>query len=298
MMNGDPTSIVSVAAANVIAFKDWRATRPVLLRCYRGAVPVEARNSSHNPHFFTVWHVERGSMAVTVAGRDFTARAGEWFILPPIFRKHRAEEKTELLSVHFFLERNGQPSPDLSSVLHLRGGDTSLLLSLTEQLLEGVHHHLQADASSYLPGLGCTFNGYFAVQHRFLHWLEILFGIIQSAGLLGAPQSQEDPRGKLMLKQLEETPVSGHPDLVAIAASTGLGLKQADRVFRSAHGMSMSRFHDLRRANHARQLLLDPTVTVKAAAADLGFGQLSKFSNWFHRHDQCSPREFRKRARI
>lgn len=113
---------------------------------------------------------------------------------------------TELLSVHFFLERNGQPSPDLSAVLHLKGGDNSLLLSLTEQLLEGVHNHLQADASSYLPGLGCTFTGYFAVQHRFLHWLEILFGIIQSAGSLGALPSQEDPRGKLMLKQLEETP--------------------------------------------------------------------------------------------
>jgi AraC-like DNA-binding protein len=283
----------------LLTFKDWRATRPLLLRLYQGAVPEHDLELQLHPFHLCAWFLLSGSVTVQHTASTLTAGKGEWMILPPLPRTHRFTAGSRIISLHFTIESpEHRPSFALSRFLTLPDASHPELQRIARQLMTASETMLHADTLSYIPGTPCDFPHYLTVQHHFLHWLSLLFPVLASAGAW-QQRNSGDHRAAMQLKQqLDQLPYDRYPDLQQLADELNLSTRRMTDLYQQAYGMTPSRYADHRRANHARQLLLDPDHTISEVASELGFKHLSKFSNWFHRHEHCSPRQFRQRSSL
>jgi AraC-like DNA-binding protein len=61
--------------------------------------------------------------------------------------------------------------------------------------------------------------------------------------------------------------------------------------------MAPSEYFQLRRVQHAGHLLLRSQFSVSEIAFRLGYADGAHLTRFFHKHQKCSPSEFRKRYR-
>ena len=127
-------------------------------------------------------------------------------------------------------------------------------------------------------------------------WQELL------AEILGAPKGA-GIQGEGWLKQaldfLEYSKLEGSTTLLRQAAQAcGLGYESFRKKFESAIGMPPGRYVLARRIERARMLLAIQSLTNGEIAGMLGFYDEYHFSKTFSRLTGCSPREFRKKARM
>lgn len=70
------------------------------------------------------------------------------------------------------------------------------------------------------------------------------------------------------------------------------------RTFRQQTGMTPLTYHHLMRCEKAKELLLDPRLSISQAGESAGFVTSSHFSHIFRKTVGCTPSEFRKQHLI
>jgi AraC family transcriptional regulator len=83
-------------------------------------------------------------------------------------------------------------------------------------------------------------------------------------------------------------------NLDRLAAQAGLSKFHFDRLFKSATGVSPSRYHINLRMNLARRLLRETRKSVVEIALDVGYTNPSHFAQRFRRETQLSPSDYRR----
>jgi AraC family transcriptional regulator len=83
-------------------------------------------------------------------------------------------------------------------------------------------------------------------------------------------------------------------DLARLAAQVGLSKFHFQRLFKSAVGVSPSRYHINLRMNLARQLLRETKMNVVDVALEVGYANPSHFAQLFRREIGLSPSDYRR----
>ena len=83
-------------------------------------------------------------------------------------------------------------------------------------------------------------------------------------------------------------------NLDQLAAQAGLSKFHFHRLFKSATGMSPSRYHVQLRMNAARRLLRESKESVVAVALEVGYTNPSNFAQLFRRETGLSPSDYRR----
>jgi AraC family transcriptional regulator len=83
-------------------------------------------------------------------------------------------------------------------------------------------------------------------------------------------------------------------NLDRLAAQAGLSKFYFNRLFKSAMGMSPSRYHITLRLDEARRLLRETKKSVVAVALDVGYANPSHFAQLFRRETGLSPSDYRR----
>jgi AraC family transcriptional regulator len=99
------------------------------------------------------------------------------------------------------------------------------------------------------------------------------------------------------LRQLTEwmaENVSEEFNLDRLAAQAGLSKFYFNRLFKSALGMSPSRYHINLRMDEARRLLRETKKSVVEVALDVGYANPSHFAQLFRRETGLSPSDYRR----
>lgn len=79
-----------------------------------------------------------------------------------------------------------------------------------------------------------------------------------------------------------------------IASLAGFSKYHFTRLFRQYAGTSFYRYLNQKRISHAKDLLLDPALSVTDVALESGFTSISAFLRMFRLSTGCTPTEFRK----
>jgi AraC family transcriptional regulator len=80
-----------------------------------------------------------------------------------------------------------------------------------------------------------------------------------------------------------------------IAAQAGLSKFHFQRLFKSAMGVTPSRYHINLRMNLARRLLRETKKSVVDIALEVGYANPSHFAQLFRRETGLSPSDYRRR---
>jgi len=86
--------------------------------------------------------------------------------------------------------------------------------------------------------------------------------------------------------------------VVAIAAAVGLSLRQLERQFRSALGITPKIHQSRLRNRRVRDLLRQTSLTVIEIAAACGFSSTSHLARSYRKYFGVSPQEERRRAHL
>ena len=82
--------------------------------------------------------------------------------------------------------------------------------------------------------------------------------------------------------------------LERLAAQAGLSRFHFQRLFKSATGVSPSRYHINLRMNEARRLLRETKMSAVDVALEMGYANLSHFARLFRRETGLSPSDYRR----
>ncbi|AHF88975.1 AraC family transcriptional regulator [Opitutaceae bacterium TAV5] len=286
--------------ALLLSPEEWQGCHVQLLRLRRGPPTDEGRNMECAPTELTAWRLEAGSVRVRTSRVALTARAGDWLFLPTGYRRQDFSEDARLVSFAFLAYW-----PDsLRPVFDLRPG---LLLKKSAVLDEAVESVAarewraegEAGADEYewhFRGRRRDFGNVLAMDGWFRGWLAAAAG--EWRGHLPDLETPRDvdPRVEEARRWLGELPVgSALVDVEEAARVAGLSAGHLNRLFLHHYHQTLHGFHEQRRLQFARRELLAPGARIKRVAHELGFRDLSKFSSWFRRLEQMSPRKYRNR---
>ncbi len=84
-------------------------------------------------------------------------------------------------------------------------------------------------------------------------------------------------------------------DFRGLAESLGISYDRFRKRVKAATGLAPRQYHLAAKVNRARQLLMNPRLSVKEVSARLGFGDQLYFSRLFKSRTGLSPRGFRNR---
>jgi AraC-like DNA-binding protein len=93
--------------------------------------------------------------------------------------------------------------------------------------------------------------------------------------------------------QILDTHYGDRPSLSQLAARVGLSRSHLSRTFHAVVGVTMRRYVNELRLQHACGLLTRSTLSLTAIANECGFYDLSHFDKSFRRRFRTSPGEFR-----
>lgn len=286
--------------ALLLAPEEWQGCHVQLLRLRSGLPTEEGRHMECSAAELTAWRLDAGEVRVRSGRASFTARAGNWLFLPMGFRKQDFSADARLVSLAFW----AYWPESLRPVFDLRPG---LLLKRAEELDTAVdvvaarewggrNDGAEEEYEWHYRGRRRDFDDVLAMDGWFRAWLAVAVGIWRRhLPDLETPRDV-DVRIEEARRWLAALPIgSAAVDVDEAARVVGLSVGHLNRLFVHHYHQTLHGFHEQRRWQFARRGLLAPGARIKHVAHELGFSDLSKFSSWFRRLEQMSPRSYRNR---
>ncbi|MGE9293646.1 MAG: helix-turn-helix domain-containing protein [Puniceicoccales bacterium] len=247
-----------------------------------------------SPNELTAWYIEAGQVKVTTSRRKFTVRKGEWIFLPTGYRRQEFSDASRIFSVAFNVSWQDSHRP----VLDLRPG----LVAPSTDALDAAMKVIRCQRGNseafewHFHHIVCDMRENFELQSWFLGWLRDVLSVLRDYLPELENSSEMDPRVDAARRWIEDQP-EAQPiaDFQGAASQAKLSLGHLNKLFLDCYHQSLHGFHEQRRFRYACSRLLEPDSRIKSVAYEMGFNDLSKFSNWFKRLKQVSPREYRRR---
>lgn len=236
-----------------------------------------------------VWFVHSGSITVG----DRRVAAGKWMFMGMGRQVRAFEGPVRFFSVGLrWLWPDGRALYDIPEPRVVDGGRLPELLTRMQQVVRNCAEAVGEDARLlvYFPAdLG---------THARLHeiagcWAKGYADAMEVLGIAPFLGALSDPRLEPVHAMLSGWPLDLPLDPAALVTCSGLSARQLHRLFQEQIGRSPREVFELRRYEHVRRELLQPTVRIKAVAASVGFTDPAAFNRWFTRRSGVPPRRFR-----
>jgi AraC-like DNA-binding protein len=273
---------------------DWQKCRIDLSIFRTGKPSDEGRHCDLSADVLTAWHLDAGSVTVKTPRAAFAASSGEWLFLPAGSRRQDFSEDARVTAFGFrvYWENNFRPAFDLSPGLHVRQAPR----------LDAAIRSLQARLDAppgyawYSRGRRRSLEDTLLIEGCFRIWLAEAVKLWRRHLPDLENRIEEDPRVQRALRWISALPLNlPLADIGPGAKEAGVSPRHLSRLFLQHYHQTPHAFHEQRRLRQARQELLAPGARIKYVAGELGFRDLSKFSSWFRRLEQMSPRQYRVR---
>ncbi|MDP0497862.1 MAG: AraC family transcriptional regulator [Verrucomicrobiota bacterium JB024] len=273
---------------------DWQKCH-IDLSIFRQGPPSEkGRHSDISIDILTAWRLDEGSVKVKMPKTLLSAEAGEWLFLPAGSRRQdfSSDARVTVFGFRIFWESNYRPALDISPGLHIRRA------AQLDAAVRSLHSQLGSPSSYtwHSRGLRRNIEDNLLIEGGFRMWLSEAVRLWRQHLPDLENQREEDPRVQRALRWIINQPVdSPLVDIGPGAKKAGVSPRHLSRLFLQHYHQTPHSFHQQRRLQYARQELLAPGSRIKYVASKLGFSDLSKFSSWFRRLEQMSPRQYRAR---
>jgi len=237
--------------------------------------------------YYELVYVCSGELLMWLDGDATRGAQGELFVVKPGV-PHREESPPGKRSQCLCLAtgfRDGQGEPcgfplDLPDKVRLDAGH------IVERNLRAIA------AEAYHRGVG-----YSAAISAYT--MQIFIDLVRSARSVAVPDIDvgEIRRRRLATeaKRFIEANHSAPLSLPEIAQHFFTSPYHFSRVFKESTGLSPIAYLTRTRMEHARRLLLNPELTIKAVAAKVGYGDSHYFSRAFAKEEGLTPTEYRQR---
>ncbi len=278
-------------------YGEWQQLQHHLLWCYDHLKPA-ARTPTQWQHITghnSAWLVRAGWAEVRCEGGLLRANRGDWLLAPPRPRHQRFSKRVHLLSVAFQSQwLDGRPWYDQ--------GLPVVLSARKFPQLEKAGSRLARILKKSAPDVDGPIQQTRFDQHGFLHllratpdWLEAFIQTMDACGIAASRPQALDERVTVAQRLLKAWPLNEPLNVNQLARHTGLGRRQLERLFLNQFDATPHRYLEQRRLQAASNALRQNATQVKSIALQLGFGDSSHFSHWFHRWTGSSPRAFRNK---
>ncbi|MGJ8723232.1 MAG: helix-turn-helix domain-containing protein [Roseibacillus sp.] len=98
-------------------------------------------------------------------------------------------------------------------------------------------------------------------------------------------------------KEVIKSNLSRKYSLDDLAAQVGICPYYLCRLFKAHTGLTLTEYHGRLRVERARQLLINPALSVAEVSERVGFHSISQFNRAFRKYAGDAPREYRDRLR-
>jgi AraC-like DNA-binding protein len=273
---------------------DWHSLTVGLMYCYSGEVDPLS-NGTHEIPGAAAWLIEQGSATVEDAsGHRQHATRGQWMMLKPGVRHQDFSEDVRLLSVNFRTSfHTGENLFDQGLSIVLNAADFPSLEKRARALLRVARRVMGEENLRMAISTPTDLDGYLLLQRALFDWVRTWSRSLIAAGLKPSPVYTSDPRVQQALQFLQAHTKGPNLDGTQIAAAVGLSLCQLNRQFLRERGETLRQCHQNHLSEHAKDLLMRSTLSVKEIATELGFRHQSHFTSWFLKQAHVTPREFR-----
>jgi AraC-like DNA-binding protein len=211
------------------------------------------------------------------------------FIRPFVRHTFQGRGDVDHIAVHFdFSPRDVEP--DLSRrkpyAIELAGG---VVLPTKQQAVP--HGAVERSLSLVVKHFGRgTDMGRMRARGELLCALDAL---LESQEHRPAESSRHHARLERVVTLMNER-IAGHLSARELEKASGLGSSQLHALFRHLTGYTPMEYMRRLRIEHARELLADPSLSIKEVAARTGFSEPNHFSRVFCRIDGVPPTAFRE----
>lgn len=247
-----------------------------------------------NSDAYAAWYFREGRVNIeTQEGERFSARRGQWLLVPRTrFYQHFSED-ARILSLHFLCD---WPSGD--SIVAGHGGLVVAGAECPELETRGTA--LERLVRSHTPEAGARYASYFCgyshfleAHSQFLQWLGLWFTVQLSHGSQASRLSVHNDRVLKAIRCLNTAPLDRPLPYKDLERLTSLSLTHLNRLMLADHGTTVRKMWDGRRLKQARSLLETSRTPIKEVAYSLGFLSDSHFSKWFKLHTGRKPKAYR-----
>lgn len=283
-----------VNSPRLLSPEQWQPCRVQLYRLRWGPPTEEGRKLECTPNELTAWRIEAGQVEVKTAKEQFIARAGDWLFLGIGYRKQEFNATARLTSLAFQIYWPDSFRP----VLDLRPGLKISEPTKLDQHLDSIRKktHNPAEYEWHFRGISRSLEEVLQMQSWFHQWLSYAVPLWRQhlpdlESELNLDSRVEAARNWLAAKSAN----AFITDFQGAADAAGLSLGHLNRIFMEHYHQTLHGFHEQRRIHYACHRLLEPRCRIKEVAHELGFRDLSKFSSWFKRLEQMSPRKYRNK---
>lgn len=226
-------------------------------------------------------------MAQVVQGsRQWSAGPGQALLLPPDWQRLQGfSPSTRILSLSLDVTtEDGRHLPLLTEAVLLPDGPAAALAAAGRLVLRRQN------------GAGASLAAWCGLRSALYGFAGQI--IEQADRLAGIPAGPDpvDPRTARLAALLASSTRLGPLDHALLAAGSGLGRRQLDRLCRRQFGASPRVLRDRAVLVRARELLADPRRNLEGVAAELGCHDASHFVKWFRRQCGRTPGEERRLA--
>jgi AraC-type DNA-binding domain-containing proteins len=247
----------------------------------------------------TAWCLEAGRVKVRYPRVTFEAKAGNWLFLPTGFRRQDFSDDARLMSLAFwaYWPDSQRPIFDLRPgvLLEQHAGLAAVMDAVPAAEWRAAGRE-QGEYEWHFRGRRRDFEDTVAMDGWFRSWLVAAVAAWREVLPDLETPRDVDPRVEETRRLLAALPIHlPTVDVEEIAREIGMSAGHLNRLFVHHYHQTLHGFHERRRLQFARRGLLAPGARIKNVAHELGFLDLSKFSSWFRRLEQVSPREYRRR---
>jgi len=273
----------------------WSGLRTELIWIYNGHVAPETRNitAEHSTGFW-VWLLKEGSVVVKKPGQTWSAKTGQWLMMPSGRAVQSFSANAKILSVHFLCQwPTGENYYDTTLARVWDGANYPALersaLKL-HALVARQFPHVRTDFSQQIT----TYETFMLFQKYFSEWLSHFSRAWTRIDGPLTRSNHTDDRLLRALQILNQTPLSDPFPQASLLAQSGLGRSQLDRLALRDTGVTIREYWECLREQAACHSLSMGSMPVKEIAYQLGFKQPSHFTKWLARRTGDTPQIFRQ----
>jgi len=274
-------------------FRDWKYLDAHLVWIYEGR-PQNAGKFVANNTNYTAWYLIEGEVRGAMQGNAFTAKAGDWVLLPAGYSERHFSPDARILSIQFDASWiTGQGLFGFKHALLLGTDEAGQWFKASRPMLRRVRRHYP-DVYNQLPDAVADYEMYSKIQRDFQDWLWRVWAVLRARGVADYTPKHQDSRALDMKRWMDAQSVQQPFRLPELAAAFGLSPGQVNRIFCADFEMTPKRYFEQRRLSVAKGVLHTSSQALKELSYSIGFKHQAEFTAWFKKHTGLSPSRYRE----
>lgn len=266
-----------------------------LLRIYEGVIPDNASLDNIATPFFSIWLIKYGFANVTVQGKSFILKPGDWVVFSPdVPRRQQFSENAEIISVGVKASwHNGTPLFIKKLPCVFKNSESKDFEKKTLELHNFINTHL-GFSYSFQREQSQSLNDFLKIKEIFYMWVQEWYNVMLQNDCM--PEIISDMDSRILsiinfLNSLNFTPKIPYERLCKISSLSRIHI---DRLFKKQTGETPSGYVEKQCLSKACEMIALTNLSFKEICFQLGFSNLSHFCTWFKRKTQKSPKEYRR----